>query len=189
MSSKKGCDVLRTRIIFVIVVITFFLGWSYGEYSTRKAYSERVQEIEQKAQELEEELLDRQELIDEIKELRKQNAELNYRMMDWLDEWQVEEKEITGYAPLDSRAKESVCYEGDPNITASGQPVIIGQTAAAGPSIPFGTKVWVEGIGFRVVQDRGGRIGNGHIDVAVETQEEAFRGVGREKKLVVMQRY
>mgnify|MGYP001066125831 CR=1 FL=1 len=180
-------------LLLVLVVIVFYMGFSYGQKNMDDKYHAQLDELEIEIQEAR----DRCDLYyDEILRLGWENDQLRYqlevlgeRMEAWLDEWQVEEKEITGYAPLDPRAEEGMCYAGDPNITASGQPVIIGQTVAAGSDVPFGTRIWIEDIGFRVVQDRGGRIGNGHIDVAVATQEEAFHGVGREKKLVVMQRY
>ncbi len=90
-----------------------------------------------------------------------------------LESWSV--YEATAYAPLDSAAKEGMCYRGDPSITASGAKVVPGITVAAGPDIPFGTEIYIRGLGRRVVQDRGGRITNRSLDIAVSTQEEALR--------------
>ena len=101
----------------------------------------------------------------------------------WVNTWTIDEAELSFYAPLDPLAKEGVCFSGDRTITASGAPVVIGETIAAGPDIPFGTQVWIEGWGRREVQDRGGRIGEGQIDIAVGTVEEAMK-LGRQSVTV-----
>lgn len=59
---------------------------------------------------------------------------------------------------------------GDPGygITASGAEVQTGVTIAADPRvIPMGTKVFIEGVGTRVVQDIGGAIKGNRIDVYI----------------------
>ena len=75
------------------------------------------------------------------------------------------------------------CGDGDP-YTASGAEVVPGVTAAAGPDYEFGTRAYVMGDGPRIIQDRGGRIGNGSIDLAVETREEALAWGRRAVKVV-----
>lgn len=65
---------------------------------------------------------------------------------------------ITGY---DTCA--SCCGKTD-GITASGTLATVGRTCAAPPDIPFGTRIWIAGIGERVVEDRGG-LGSSKIDV------------------------
>jgi 3D (Asp-Asp-Asp) domain-containing protein len=47
--------------------------------------------------------------------------------------------------------------------TASGVPNKVGVTIAAGPEFAFGARLYIEGVGERIVQDRG--VGNGCIDV------------------------
>ena len=42
----------------------------------------------------------------------------------------------TGYAPLDPEAKNGMCYQGNPNVTASGEPTQPLITIAAGPDLP-----------------------------------------------------
>ena len=122
-----------------------------------------------------------------IAELKQQQAEIGNRMQSWLDTWEVELWESTAYAPLDSRAIPGMCYSGDPRITTSGAKTTPGVTAAAGPDVEFGTKAYVAGDGPRVVQDRGERIGNRNIDLAMATREEALAW-GRRRVLVIWER-
>lgn len=96
----------------------------------------------------------------------------------------VEEVTITFYAPLDPNAVEGMCYSGDPTVTASGAKSTPGITIAADPSIPFGTLVWIEDFGYRVVQDRGGSIKGNRIDIMVDTKKEALE-LGRKIRTAV----
>jgi len=66
-------------------------------------------------------------------------------------------------------------------ITKSGTTVKEGQTIAADWSVlPAGTKVYIEGIGERIVEDTGGLIVDKCIDVYVEDVDVALQG-GRHK--------
>ncbi len=85
------------------------------------------------------------------------------------------EMEITAYAPLDPQAVEGVCFSGDPRVTASGRRTTPGITIAAPRSIPFGTWLHIDGIGWRRVDDRGGKIRGNRLDLCVQTQKEALR--------------
>ena len=145
---------------------------------------QRAAELQQEIEAQELQLQEGQQLLDEVIRQRDRNEELIQRMEEWLNTWEVEEKEITGYAPLDPDAIEGMCYAGDPNITASGAQVVPGVTAAAGPDVPLGTPVYVLGHGWRVVQDRGERIRSNQLDLAMNTQAEAFNW-GRQKVLVI----
>ncbi len=90
-------------------------------------------------------------------------------------QWELQTFEVTHYAPLDPAAVEGVCYSGNPGITASGAAVEIGTTAAAAWSLPYGTRLYIPGYGFRVVQDRGGDIVEGRLDIAVASKKEAYQ--------------
>ena len=128
-------------------------------------------------------------IYEDIEEIRQKVAELEgilSKIAKYMEvNFQVDIFEITGYAPLDDEAIEGECYSGDPSITANGEPVIPGLTAAAGSGIPFGTTVYIDGIGPRIVQDRGGAVGNRNLDIVFETKDEAIR-FGRQNRTVIL---
>lgn len=67
-----------------------------------------------------------------------------------------------------------ICGEGR-GITASGTMATPGRTIGVDPSvIPYGTQVYIEGVGYRVAEDTGGGVGSQHIDVLVDTHENAL---------------
>ena len=62
---------------------------------------------------------------------------------------------------------EHICGTGT-GVTASGAPVEAGVTVAADSDMfPFGTVIYIEDVGVRVVQDRGNGVQGKHLDVAV----------------------
>lgn len=61
------------------------------------------------------------------------------------------------------------------NRTASGHRPTPGVTCAAPRRIPFGTRLQIEGLGVRVVQDRLSRKFDHRIDVFFRTHQEAKR--------------
>lgn len=67
-------------------------------------------------------------------------------------------------------------YVATGNACASGVMPESGVTVASN-SLPMGTRVYIEGIGERVVQDTGG-MGNGVIDVFVDSTSEAYALTG-----------
>lgn len=59
--------------------------------------------------------------------------------------------------------------------TASGKPTEVDWTVAADTSVlPMGSIIYVEGIGFREVMDRGGGVKGNHIDILLTTHNECF---------------
>ena len=51
--------------------------------------------------------------------------------------------------------------------TAYMEPIIYGTTAACGLNIPYGTRVYIENVGWRTCMDHGGAIDDDEVDVAV----------------------
>lgn len=71
-----------------------------------------------------------------------------------------------------------ICGTGT-GITASGQPIQADVTVAADQALlPYGTVLYIEGVGVRVVQDRGAGVQGYHLDVAVDTHENALAWSG-----------
>ena len=69
------------------------------------------------------------------------------------------------------------------NQTASGVTPVPGYTVAMCGAFPFGTKIYIEGLGVYEVQDRG--VGPGCVDVACEDHEECYALTGRYKVWVL----
>ena len=67
-------------------------------------------------------------------------------------------------------------YVATGNTCANGNYPTSGYTIASN-SLPMGTRVYIEGIGERVVEDTGG-MGNGVIDVFVDSTSEAYALTG-----------
>ena len=70
-------------------------------------------------------------------------------------------------------------------ITASGEKAMQGVTVAMNKSIPFGTKIYIDGVGERIVQDRGSAIKGNRIDLYFENHQEAD-AFGRQTKEVTI---
>ena len=112
-------------------------------------------------------------LKEEVKYEQMRNTALQQRIEE-MEQWTPVEVEVTGYAPLDPQAVPGMCYSGDPTVTASGEQSQPGISIAAGPSVPFGTEMYVPGYGVGVVHDRGGMITDKHIDLMFATRGQAL---------------
>ena len=70
-----------------------------------------------------------------------------------------------------------ICGEGH-GITYTGTKATVGKTIAVDPKvIPYGTKVYIEGYGWRTAEDKGAWVNDNHIDILVDTHERAL-GLG-----------
>ena len=150
-------DGLKVSIAFFLTLLIVSAYSIYGitEYIALK---EEISTLESKVFVLE---MDNREQRNELEAIRSGN-------------WIPMQVEATGYAPLDPAAVEGMCYSGDPRVTASRSQSDPSRTVAMGNSVPFGTKVYIPGVGHRVVEDRGGAITDKHIDIMFRTQKEAL---------------
>lgn len=68
-----------------------------------------------------------------------------------------------------------VCGTGT-GLTATGTKVTAGRSIAVDPSvIPYGSKVYIEGYGWRIAEDCGGGVDGKHIDIAVDSHSHALK--------------
>ena len=110
-------------------------------------------------------------------ELEKANKIISDLKSDDYEFMYVGEYKISYYC---NERRSHIC--GGSGITASGKPTEVGMTVAADWSVlPKGTKVYIENIGWREVQDKGGAVNGNHIDVLVHTHEEALK-LGKDKE-------
>ena len=140
---------------------------------------EELQEEIYKSTNLEKSLNDANKEIDNINlELEKVNEELESANTTIEDLKSKEYKlvylgdfKLTTYC---CEKYEHICGTGS-GITATGTKVTAGRTIAVDPKvIPYGTKVYIEGYGWRVAEDCGGAVKNKHIDVAIDTHANAL---------------
>lgn len=74
-------------------------------------------------------------------------------------------------------------------ITASGVKAVQGVTVAADTSrLPFGTKLHIDGVGERIVQDRGGAIKGNRIDIYFDNHQEALQYGRRKVEVTIVNR-
>ena len=72
--------------------------------------------------------------------------------------------------------------------TSSGKKPVVGRTIAVDPKvIPYGSRVFIPGFGWRVAEDTGAQIKGNRIDVLVENEEKAY-DLGRKSALVLWTR-
>ena len=91
----------------------------------------------------------------------------------------IEEYVITAYCHC------AKCCGKTDGITASGEKATEGITVAMDKSMPFGTKIYIDGVGERIVQDRGGAIKGNRIDLYFDSHQEALN-FGRQTKEVTI---
>lgn len=81
----------------------------------------------------------------------------------------IGEFKLTGYCSCSS------CSGGWGSQTAAGVPARAGTTVAADRNVlPLGTRIYIEGVGERIVQDVGGAIKGNKIDVYVNSHSDCY---------------
>lgn len=170
-------------VFFAVMVVMLYL-----LFSLTNAIALKAQELQDAQNQIRREQKYLREQLDELtrqREAEQPDRDRLRELREFLDE--IEEKDIivTAYAPLDPRAKEGMCYQGNPNVTASGSRPVPGLTAAAGRGTPFYSLVYVADHGWRMINDRGEALTDGRLDLTVENQDEAFRW-GMKKLKILM---
>jgi len=176
-------DDVKAIFLFVVLFVGLML---YLSYITREAHSqtqEQLKSVRVMVEHLEEEneaLRARRDALQaNVDRLTLERREVLEKMQMWLDEWQVEVMEITGYAPGDPDAVEGTCHDGNPDVTFSGEPPIPGETAA-GHIDRLGQRAYVMGRGFYRINDIGGAVGMYDLDLCFANKKEALEwGVRR----------
>ena len=94
----------------------------------------------------------------------------------------VSAETITAYC-----ACRKCCGQSAAGITASGTRPVEGRTVAASRSIPLGTRIYIEGLGWRTVEDRTAKRFDGRVDVYFRSHAEALK-FGKRKLQMTIQR-
>lgn len=150
----------RLKCIALLMVTTVFMFFFVVIYSKNMTINELNSQINNFDNVIMEKDAENERLQQEIDNLKDSKYEFKY----------LGTYKITYYC--DERTNH-IC--GGSGVTASGAPTEVGTTIAVDPSvIPYGTEVYIEGIGHRTAQDRGGAVNNKHIDVLVQTHDEAL---------------
>ena len=163
MDSPRHKDILFNT--FIIVLLTLTLASVYILlYNTHIDRIQRQLEIE-----------DTRQMIDIMLREVKESREFRENVQDWLDKLEIDEFEVSAYAPLDPDAVEGMCYSGDPQVTATGARTTPGRTIATDPAvIPIGTRVYIPGVGVRVAEDVSGSIKGNRLDLCMSSRAAAL---------------
>lgn len=178
----------------ILIVGAFVIGhvarpdYTEPETDTSITYKQLQAQIEQahkRLQETDEQLKKIQAKLEAIQDRLDALQHRQDEILGMLDLSAAEIYTVTAYAPLDPDAVPGLDYWGDPTVSASGDRPIPHLTVAADPSIPFGSKVWIEGLGLRVVNDRGGAIKGNRLDLCMATREEALQFGKQQRRVLV----
>lgn len=164
---KQTRDVI---LIIVCVIVVFGLGSLLSGSIVYHNVNQDLQDVEWELVETKKNL---SKIVLDYVELEQKFNDVNQTLEDLKsDEYELVymgDFKITYYC--DSRHNH-VC--GGTGITASGKRTDVGTTIAADWSVlPKGSSVYIENIGWREVQDKGGGVNGKHIDVLVTTHSEA----------------
>ena len=137
-------------------------------------------------------------LKEEVIEIKKQHKKINIRSNrdnNLVTSRHISERFnpvkaiVTAYAPYDN--KSGICNDGSPDTTSTGTKPKIGTLAADPKRIPYGTKIYIEGYGYGIVEDTGGALRsdkeNIRIDVFMETYEEAINWGKKEMIIYIIE--
>lgn len=180
MKLKQKMPYILMLLLFIAIITLVALA--------QQALFEVAMQLKQERERLNVEIMlleaENAQLRDLLSELRGQQGELQKRVEELLDVWQVDEFDLTFYTL-------ECGYPWDDGYTYTETLATPGRTIAVDPSvIPLGSWVWIEGFGWRRAEDIGGKVKKNVVDMYVgagkEAYAEAMRG-GRQRVRVAYQ--
>jgi 3D (Asp-Asp-Asp) domain-containing protein len=190
----RKSTMVSTGIIMVLLGSNIVTGMNYAinsyNYEKEILYQTKVSKYSEKRNKKLEQIIKQNELdIDNLnKSIQEQSATIHTLQQQLENATKTNESpmrqlmEISAYtAGYESTQKQ----KGDKGygVTASGTYVEEGVTIACPPSLEFGTKLNIEGIGLRICEDRGGAIKEGHLDLYMDSLNAAIE-FGRKTLMV-----
>ena len=160
------------NVILGIVLIVCIVAFSYYYSNYKKIY--HTNEEIYKQSEKDNTLIDKQKnTILELEQKYETIKQKNNILSNDLNILKKEKAKYIGKFKITYYCSCNYCCGKNDGITASGIKAKEGITVAADTSIlPFGTNIYIGGVGQRVVQDKGGAINGNKIDVYVSSHDQ-----------------
>lgn len=178
---------MRKVCVFILFLCLIFCNWQLAiAESNNNLLQDELEVVHDQLKEANEKSLTLEEKLHQLnKELDTAKTTIEDLKSDEYMLVYAGKFKITYYC--DERRKH-IC--GGNGVTASGKPTEIDWTAAADWDVlPKGSLIYIDGIGFREVQDVGSAVNNKHIDVLVKEHQEALNlGVDREDVWIVIKK-
>ena len=178
---------MKNKLIITLLVIaticsTIFLGGTLRQKNNLKA---ELNAVQSEATSLQDELNQKKEDLSkskkDLKDIKKTNSSLKSELEianKTIEELKGHEYKLVylGNFKLTHYCDERYSHIcGGNGVTASGTKTSVGRTVAVDPrKIPYGTKMYIEGYGWRVAEDCGSAVKNNQIDILVSTHSQAL---------------
>lgn len=154
----------------------------YSLESQIKVLEVRVDTLEQSYSEMSK---TQAEIIDVLKQMDEVMDKYQSQSVDPMM-YQVSAFTVTAYSPLDDRNGLNADSDPEHMATMAKTEEVIDYAIAVDPKvIPYGTWVFIEGVGWRQALDTGGAIKGNRIDVSMRTYNDAIQ-FGRQELRVIL---